>query len=223
MTKPIIFSVIRSALLQKRNILIAYTEAKEYYPLEKDLVAKFAETENMENNRRITEIMSGLLTGEQPPYKMLPLLDVDVDETRPTAILGFVSSKNQRIFELLDTKEYNHIELLAPEGNSHRKHLAQMAAETAKVTYDNTYITMVEQNNINLILEVLYDKYFSLYINQGTNLEISLTGTKLQAVATALFSTVCRLSQCWYIQPDRFIIDKFSKGFGETKIFDLSI
>ena len=223
MSKPIIFSVIRSVLLEKHKILIAYTEAEEYYPLEKDLTAKFNETKKLDSNLRITEIMSDLLTGEQPPYNLMPLLRCDVDETRPTAILGFVSLKNQRIYELLDKREFNHIELLTPEGKGNRKLLAQMAAETASIIYDNNYITKIEQSNIAGLLDILYEKYFSLYINQGTNLEISLTGTKLQAVSVAVFSSVCKLSQCWYVQPSKFITDKFSKGVGETKLFILQI
>ncbi|MFZ5601857.1 MAG: hypothetical protein ACOY7J_05335, partial [Pseudomonadota bacterium] len=57
----------------------------------------------------------------------------------------------------------------------------------------------------------------------GANLEIGLTGSKIQAVASAILSARRKVSQAWYLRPAFFDEKRFSKGVGAVRIFDIYV
>ncbi|MDV0444191.1 hypothetical protein [Methanorbis rubei] len=217
LSKPLIFSIAEKILSSDKKTIISYTEAEEYYPLEKTIFEKFEETKKMPKYKRFRKIMDGLLIGEKPEYEIRPLLETsDCYSTRPSTLLGFVVSKNQRILTLLENRDYSWAELFVSSGKSYRSQLAQMAADIVKSNYNNIETILSDRKNPEEILKQLLNKYYALYVNQGTNIEIGLTGTKLQTLACAALSSIGKISQCWYVHPAEFDKDQFSIGAKET-------
>ena len=71
------------------------------------------------------------------------------------------------------------------------------------------------------MLKLVAEKYRKWYIDNGFNFELGLTGSKLQAVACSAASAAFKVSQCWYIRPKSFDIERFTKGVGETHIYKI--
>jgi hypothetical protein len=222
LTKQLIFFITNKALSLGKKIYITYTEADEYYPLEKEIEAKFKETEGHPRYKRFQEIMRNLLIGEQAKYDIVPLLEApDGYTSRPSILFGFVVSKNQRILSLLDKKEYAFSELFVSSGNDYRSKLAQLAADIAASNYTNVDTILINYKDPSVILKQLFDKYHALYINQGANIEIGLTGTKIETLACAALASVMKVQQCWYVRTKEFDKDRFTKGARETFFYEL--
>ena len=64
--------------------------------------------------------------------------------------------------------------------------------------------------------------YLTMYATDGANVEIGLTGSKLQAVAIAALSAQRKFSQAWYVKPKEFDEKRFSDGFSELRLFELT-
>lgn len=221
--KPIIFDVVRKSILMNKNITIVHTLAQEYYPLNSD-IEKLMGSNQMDDASRFADLMRGLDTGDTGEYYHMKLLTGEsYDPVRPTALVGFVSPKNQRIFSILDKKEYDSINLIVPCGESARDILARAAGNIAITNYSYVRLKEIETSNPKENLRELIRSYSELYIDNNFNIELSLTGSKMQAVVAAVFSTVCKVSQCWYIKPKELDINHFTKGVGETKWFTFKI
>ena len=166
LSKPLIFLIAEKILSSNKKLVVAYTAAKEYYPLEKTIKDKYEKTKEMPRYKRFSEIMNGLLVGEKPEYNILPLLKTaDCYSTRPSTLFGFVVSKNQRILTLLENRDYAWTELFVSSGESYRSQLAQMAADIAMSNYGNIETVLTDQKNPKEILKQLLDKYYALYVN----------------------------------------------------------
>jgi hypothetical protein len=69
------------------------------------------------------------LTGEDGPYKDIKLLDDVSDPSRNRALLAFASPKHERLFSLLDRREFDQIEIITPKGDAPHAKVATYAAE----------------------------------------------------------------------------------------------
>jgi hypothetical protein len=65
-------------------------------------------------------------------------------------------------------------------------------------------------------------QYLLNYGVARNNLEIGLTGSKLQAVAAAVLSARRKISQAWYISPKEFDEKRFTEGFGRLYVYKIS-
>ena len=87
----------------------------------------------------------------------------------------------------------------------------------------NSNVTNIESNDLDGVLAFIIDRYKFWYINHGFNFEFGLTGSKLQAVACAAASATFKVSQCWYLRPDKFNPERFTEGVGETHYYEISL
>ncbi len=221
--KPIIFETIRKSLLDSKKLSVIYTEAAEYYPLNCD-IKKLIVGGDVDDATKFANLMNGLDTGDTGAYYNMSLLEKDnYDPMRPTALIGFVSPKNQRIFSVLDKIEYDSVVLFVPKGNSPRDKLSRTAGNIAMTNYPSVTLKEFDTKNPNKVLKAISECYSELYINNNCNLEISLTGSKMQAVISAAFSAACKISQCWYVKPSAFDTGHFTKGVGKTLCYTITI
>ena len=217
--KPIIFRVIRSAVINKMNVSIVHTLAKDYYPLNDDIESLIKNMENNDVNDAIkfVDIMSGLDTGDIGEYYNEKLLcNTDYDPVRPTAVIGFISPKYSRVFSILDKREYDSINLITANSDSNRALLSRIAGEIAKINYPSVNVISIDTQSVTENYDELMKCYIDRYIDKNYNFEIAVTGSKMQAVVASVFSTVCKVSQCWYVKPSVFDVKHFTKGVGET-------
>ena len=187
LAKPVIFHAVRNELRRKGRVWICYTEAESYYPLDRDL-EWVLRTEVGQDQHVLLEELSGVLTGEEGPYSSDRLLQSGSDDTRQRVLCAFSSPKHERLLSLLDSRDYDRIEIVAPKGDSPRNRVAQVAAEVAAWNSAIANVTRIDSADLDGLIEFLAYRYKWWYIDRGLNIEFGLTGSKLQAVACAATS-----------------------------------
>ncbi len=222
LVKPVLFNAVRGLLIRHNQVYIAYTRAQEYYPLNSDIQGVL-EAEEKQNHYQLLERLSLINTGESHQYKILDSMKSDVDESRPVVLCAFASAKHQRLLSLLDMKDFNQIEIATPPKGTPRREIARITSEVAAWSFKNSVISEVGTDDFIGTLNFLMNNYVHWYIERGCNIELGLTGSKIQAVACAAFSTVCKVAQCWYVKPHKFDQNTFTKGFGNSRLFSLKI
>ena len=220
LAKPVIFHAIRNELRRKGSVWVCHTEAEVHYPLDADLEQVLL-AEAQRDRHALLEEVSEVLTGEEGPYALDNLLPSDADETRQRVLCAASSAKHERLLSLLDRRDYDRIEIIAPESESSRSRVAQIAADVAASKLANSNVAHIGSNDLEGMLKFVSEKYKRWYICNGFNFELGLTGSKLQAVACSAASAAFKVSQCWYIRPKSFDIDRFTKGVGETRIYKI--
>ena len=220
LAKPVIFHAIRNELRRKGRVWVGHTEAKRHYPLDQDLEQVLLE-ETERDRHALLEEVSEVLTGEEGPYELDNLLPSDADETRQRVLCAASSAKHERLLSLLDRRDYDRIEIIAPTSESSRSRVAQIAADVAASNMANSNVAHIGSNDLELMLKFVTEKYRKWYVSSGFNFELGLTGSKLQAVACSATSAAFKVSQCWYIRPRSFDTDRFTKGVGETHFFEI--
>ena len=219
LAKPVIFHAIRNELRRNGTVCICRTGAKEYYPLEADL-----ESMSGGNRSRLgLDDLHDILTGERGPYQRYGLVSYGADDTRQRVICAFASAKHERLLALLDEREYDRVEIVAPPSDSYRSTVARIAASVAARNSANSAVTDIGSSDLAGVVEWLIDRYRLWSYAEGLNFELGLTGSKLQAVACAAVSAVFKVSQCWYVQPKKFDSARFTKGVGRTRFYKISV
>lgn len=220
--KPVIFYAVRQALIKHKRVVICYAEAEHSYPLKSDL-DQIMQAETQQDPDLLLSSLSGVLKGEKGPYEPVALLSSGTDESRERALIAFPSPKHERIFALLDNRDYERIEVLSPEPNNPRARVSQIAGELIAKNYPNTHVSTINLYDLAETIKVCDEFYLALYALRGYNLEVSLTGSKLQTVAVAVLSAARHVPQAWYVRPKEFDENRFTSGTRNIKIFQISL
>jgi hypothetical protein len=222
LSKPIIFSVIRRELLQKGEVIVCHAMAQEHYPLEADLESVIA-AKQANDPADFLDRLSSVLKGEKGPYTEMRLLNDLSDPSRNRALLAFASPKHERLFSLMDRREFDKVEIIAPDGDTPRARVSRYAADFVKKIYPNAEVRRFGTDDLLGLVRYLDTKYIDVYGMGGANLELGLTGSKSQAVAAAILSAVRRVSQVWYLKPAEYDHRRFSSGVGEIRMFRIRV
>lgn len=222
LAKPLIFKAVRSELVTKGRVLVCHASAQRHYPLQEDLEKLFA-AEKSKDPVAFLESLAALLMGEDGPYKDVKLLDDVSDPSRNRALLAFASPKHERLFSLLDRREFDQVEIIVPVGDAPHAKVATYAAEFICQNYPNASVTKFGNDDLLGLVQYLDTKYLDIYGTAGSNFELGLTGTKTQALAAAILSSVRKISQAWYLSPKRFDEKRFSSGVGSIRVYDIRI
>jgi hypothetical protein len=219
LAKPVIFHSVRRSLLHSGSVLIAHTRAKQYYPTEADMKSLLKAERN---RQKFFEALADILTGEQGPYRNVPLLDADADETRRNVLVAFASPKHERLLSLIDSRVIDRLEVIAPDGKTARNRVARQIAEIAATDNASAGVTLIDSDDLTKTIDFLLRSFSHWYVRGGFNFEVGLTGSKMEAVAAAAVSAVCKLTQCWYVGPRKFDPQRFTKGAGGTRFFRIA-
>jgi hypothetical protein len=222
LSKPIMFTAIRRELCKKGRVIVFHMAAQTHYPLEADLQELFA-VEKTQNPTAFLESLGKVLKGEIGPYSERRLLDEAVDCSRSRALIAFASSKHERLFSLLDRREFDYVDVIVPTGNSPRARVAKYAAQFACQNYQNARVTPLEVGPLTDVVQHLDRRYLDLYGVGGANVEVGLTGSKMQAVAAAVLAARRKVAQAWYLGPAEFDPNRFSKGVKDAHIYDIEL
>lgn len=221
LSKPIIFSAIRRELEKKGRVVVFHMSAKTHYPLEEDLNRLF-EAERRDDPIAFLDSLGGILKGETGPYSERKLLGEDVDISRNRALIAFASAKHERLFSLLDRREFDYIDVMVHMDDSPRARVAKFAADFVCQNYQNAGLTPIPAAPLADVVRVLDERYLDLY-SAGANVELGLTGSKFQAVASAVLASGRRVAQAWYLSPTEFDEKRFTRGVGEAHIYDICL
>ena len=222
LAKPLIFQTIRQALVRDTHVLVAHTQAERHYPLDE----KIEPILNAEAEEDIWGVLEGLdevWLGEMGPYAFEPLLLTDADESRRRYLVASASPKHQRLLSLVEERDFDRIDVLAPPEGSPRSDLARRAARVASRVTESSEIIDLDTDDLSSALNAVASAHHRYYINGNYNFELGLTGSKLHAVAFAAASASMRMSQAWYVKPTAFDPDRFSVGVGRTRYFEITM
>ena len=220
LAKPLMFKAVKTALQKYGRVIVCHTSALSHYPLTEDLNNLF-ETKNSDNPIEFLDNLSRLLKGEDGPYNEVSLYKEDVDNTRNRALIAFASSKHERLFSLLDNRDYDQVELITTTGDQPHSRVSRYTAEFICQNYANANVSDFSNDELSSLVDYLDSRYLELYGLGGANFEIGLTGTKTQALAASIISSVRKVSQALYLSPQKFDENKFSKGVGKTRFYDI--
>ncbi len=215
LAKPALFRSIVAGLRAYGRVWIAYTEAQHHFPLEGDL-ARVLESEADGDVYDVLERLSGILTGEAAPYSIHRLLGAGVDESLRRLLVAFASPKHDRLLSLLDERDYDRVEIVAPPGGSNRSRLARIIAEVAKRAYPSAEVVSLDSRDLPGTMTFLERCYQRFYVKAGFNFELGLTGSKIQAVAAAALASAVRVSEVFYVSPAHWDPRRFTSGVGQT-------
>jgi hypothetical protein len=217
LAKPALFQGIRQALLSRRRVVVIHTRAEQYYPRDEDIdeIVKARK----KRDPALLEELQRILTGESGPYKIVSLLESDADPSRRRILFAFASAKHQRLLTLLESRDYDAVEIVAPASKSPRSKIAALAADVGIGMVQEGHVVKLDSSDLTGNLDFLAARYSDFYIRQGFNVEFGLTGSKLQGVAAAALTTVAKIAQSWYIGPSGFDPKRFTKGVGETRCY----
>lgn len=221
--KAVIFNIVRQSLINKSEVNIVSTEAKYHYPLDEDIDTLLNQYSNKDETK-LLESLSQLLKGEKGPYKLINLLPINTDSYSTRRVLiAFSSPKHERLYSLLDEREYDKIHLIVPPPDNPRNKLARIAAEIALRKYNHAEIIEFPSDNLHDLMEYLSIQYQHYFVNQNYSFEIALTGSKIQAIASAAITAVFKVNQCWYVQPSEWDENRFTEGTEETIYYNIKV
>jgi hypothetical protein len=227
MPKSLIFGLVRRALMRDEQVFVAHTQAQEHYPLNVEIAQlrdRFGDKPKDAFGlleAADSEVFSGDRSG---PYSHRALLAGNSDAARRRLLCAGASAKHQRLLSLLDVRSYDHLEILVPDGASHRSWLARQTAAVASQETNNTAeIDAIDGDDLAKLLGLIASRYRVWYGAGGFDIEVGLTGSKTQAVAIAALSATLKIAQCWYVEPSGFDPKRFSSGVGETRYFHLTL
>ncbi|WP_440710677.1 ORC-CDC6 family AAA ATPase [Herbiconiux sp. YIM B11900] len=218
LSKKFIYHAIRGLLNRDGRVLAVYTEAERYYPLNEEVAMRLGSAAEDDDYARL-EACHDILTGETRPYHFIPMHSGDVDDGRRRALLASSSAKHERLFSLLEERDYDHVEILVPSGDSARDDLARLAARVAAQDAHSCNTRQIPSSSPEHALTAIRETYEEYYALSNFNFEVGLTGSKMQAIAIAAASTSLKFSQAWYVQPDHFDTGRFTNGVGRTRVF----
>jgi len=220
--KAVIFNIVRNALINKKRINVLFTEAERHYPLE-EVVRKLLTKYKDRDHTKFLESLTDVLKGETGPYRLIPLLPKNIDNYSSRRVLiAFSSPKHERLFSFLDEREYDKIHIIVPSGSSPRDRLARIAAEVAVRRFNHAEIVESESEDLETLMQYLASTYQRYFVEQTFSFEIALTGSKIQAVASAVICATFMVSQVWYVQPLSWDPKRFTEGTKNTSVYSLS-
>lgn len=221
-TKAAIFQLTVNSLRDNGKFISIYTEAEEYYPLEESLKPIVGAQSKKDYDALLTKLKS-VLSGEMGPYSLESLHSLVSDETRMKALLAFGSAKHERVIYLTEERDYDMIKVLVDNSKTARAAVARLGAEVAVRGAEAGSIEECDVRDPGAILKRIERVFRRSYREGGLNFEIGLTGDKLETVAAGAFCTTFPVNSVWYVKPQKFDLDRFTKGTGPTHYFSVAL
>lgn len=211
LAKPALFGLIRSAFSASGELLLTYTGAERYYPLESELDRVLKAYRSAEHHELLSALRD-VLTGERGPYLSRPLLAAETDGTRLRALSAFASPRHERLLHLAAEGWYNTVQVITDSARTSRAKVGGIAATVALEDTPGGMIQSADAGDLSELVSILVQQHERWFIQGGLDYEIGLTGNKMQAAAAAIVSSVLPMSQVWYVQPESFDQPRFTQG-----------
>jgi len=221
LAKPALFGAVRAGLCTSEELVLAYTGAAEYYPLEEDL-RKVLEAYGASDHHLLLTALRDVLTGESGPYESVPLLAAETDGTRLRALSAFASSRHERLLHLAAAREYDAVQIITDIADTSRARVGAIAARVALEDTPGGMIASADADNLSELVESLARQHEQWFIRGGLDYEIGLTGNKMQAAAAAILAATLPVSQVWYVKPEAFDQPRFTRGVADSRYFAIS-
>lgn len=216
LAKPMIFDAVRRLLRRDGRVVIAHTAASIHYPLNED-IARVLDAHEKGDAYALLDALSGVLTGEARPYTFDKLLNTDADDGRQRLLCAAGSPKHERLMSLIDERDYDRVDIVVPASDTPRARLARLAAAVATKNFHSSSTVELPSDDLVGMLNFIAEHYDRYYAHGNFDFELGLTGSKLHAVACAAACSALRFSQCWYVRPAQFDVERFTRGVAESR------
>lgn len=218
MAKPILFRSVVHSLEKTGRVAIAHTEAKEHYPLNREIrpILQAAKTDNQYN---MLEAAGKIWAGENKPYSFEKLIVSDADESRQRLLCAASSPKHERLLSLLEERAFDQVDIIVPRGKTPRNMLARLAADVAIRGMSGARLEEIRSDDLEGMLQFIANRFIEYYVSAGFNVELALTGSKMHAVACAAACSAFKVAQCWCVTPESYDPSRFTIGVGDTRYF----
>lgn len=218
LAKPFIYTAVRGQLLRHGHAYIAYTSAEESYPLPEDVEERLHANVDADMFARLQRF-DDILTGERGEYEFLRVGSGGVDDGRRRMLLAAASAKHERLFTLLDRREYDRVQIMIPTDDGPRSRLAALAAGVAASDYHACEIERVDTHDLAAMVTAVESSYSRRYLEENYNIEVGLTGSKLHSAALAIASADLKFAEAWYLRPEAYDPERFTTGSGQTDLY----
>lgn len=218
LAKPALFGFIRSGFSGAEELLLTYTGATQYYPLETDL-SQVLDAYGASDHHLLLTALRDVLTGEVGPYQSVPLLAAESDGTRLRALSAFASSRHERLLHLAGEREYDALQIITDSAETARARVGAIAARVALEDTPGGMVVSADATNLAELVGILVKRHEGWFVRGGLDYEIGLTGNKIQAAAAAIVSAILPVSQVWYVRPQLFDQPRFTMGTGASRYF----
>jgi hypothetical protein len=220
LSKAYLFIAVRNVLRAAGHVTIVHTLAEQYFPRNEDLRDRGISMESSDSE--VLSLMDDLLMGERGPYSLIRVHEEPAEPERWRTLIASTSPKNDRLLHLLDARAYDAVRIFVPPATSLRRRVARAAAQlSASAADSNVSLIDVDTNDLQSALKEASQIYNELYFSSGANVEIGLTGSKMHAVAFGALAAAVRVSSAWYVVPQQYDAQRFTKGVRETHCFDI--
>jgi serine/threonine protein kinase len=218
LSKSLIFTLVRAALLARGEVVVLHTEAASYFPPDEelaDVVKLLKGREHLEAFARLDEIVSG----EIGPYETVAVGAEHRDPSQPPVMAAFVALKFNRVQHVLDDLPVEQVFAIAPVSSrgpdSPRTVVARYLAQYFVQRYGGEVFEIGSQDHDGAYrrLRSLHQDYA---LQAGHNFELALTGSKMHTVAAGMLAATVRPAGVHYSRPQRFKADRYTIGTGDT-------
>lgn len=217
--KSLIFKSIREILIKSKEIYLINTEPEISYPLDEDIIKVFDTIDKDKYPIEFLKAVSDLYKGEQEPYSITHLLPDYPNISDPRVLFSFAPIKHERLYTLLNERIYEKISIVIPDDNTPKSELSRYSVNFSLTGHNNAVTHSLPLDDLDALLQLLAKEYYNSFLLNDLPFELGLTGSKLQTVCVAAFSSVFKISQCWYIKPKKWDKLKFSTGHRKTSYY----
>lgn len=223
LSKDKIFRSVQDCFQKNRKVYICHTKPESILPHDKDILSILGGNEEKEIDSEFLETISNeLAKGEEGPYTVNKLIETNTDDLKNRILLAYSSPKYERVLKILDERDFDYIELTTPNGEAPKDKLAKLATEIITRRFNYCSVTEIDYDNMKSMLSYIGNKYYQYHINNGSNFELAITGSKRQTVSSAIICSIFQISRVWYTRPMKWDINNFSTGVGMTDFFEIS-
>lgn len=218
MVKPLIYQVVRGVLLRGCELVVIHRSAGNYLPSEEELLP-VAELFDAQQYVDAFKKLDELVKGEQPPYQVYTIGKSQWDPTAAAVLAAFVALKHKRLAQILDEMQFESVQAISPVHSSEKKSVrAAVIRRLAEALSERHGGRVYEIGALDHIgaYERLLDFQSRFVLEQGMNLEIALSGTKMHAVGAGMFGAVAEPAAVYYTAP-RFEPALFTTGSGKIR------
>lgn len=226
LTKPLIFALVRDALVARREAWVLHSCAAVYEPGDDALKSAVALLDH-EQYLDGFAALNDAIRGEVGPFTPVPVGPLRRDPSQASMLVVFVSLKQERLSALLDAVPAERLVAVASvhtagEGNLRSRAMKHVATYLAagQGGEDPEFVGTLDARGTYELLARLHARHT---LDDAYNFEVALTGTKMQAVGVAMLAATATPAAVYYSQPDHHDSSAFTHGTGETGLFRVSI
>lgn len=223
MTKSMIFAATRAALVRHDEVWITHTRADSYEP-------NPAELDPVKHRLEAGEFPEGLdlldtvTPGEGQSFEPILIGRPALESSSRSLLALFATLKHARtdaILRQIESDQVLMIQSVHSDGDkSVESILTSMIAKYAVGARDGRIHqigAMDPQSTFDLLV-----RYYSTFVLDGAfQMQLALTGTKMQTVGAAMFSSVAAPTAIFYAVSKGRDIGRFTHGTGHTRLFQL--